>query len=106
MPAKKISSVVPTESERKAVELNPKVYDSYIGQYVLAPNFILTITKEANQLLAQATGQPRLELFPQSETEFFFKGVDAQVTFAQNEKGEVTHLILHQNGDHLARRVR
>ncbi|WP_414584780.1 serine hydrolase [Scytonema sp. PCC 10023] len=87
--------------EGKSIVLDPKIYDSYIGQYQLAPNFILTISKEQDKLYAQATGQPRFELFPESETEFFIKEVDAQITFVKNIKGQVTHLILHQNGQDL-----
>jgi hypothetical protein len=29
---------------------------------------------------------------------FFYKVVDAQLEFVKNEKGEVTHLVLHQGG--------
>ena len=32
---------------------------------------------------------------------------DLQITFVKNERGEITHLVLHQGGqDHLARRIR
>ena len=41
----------------EAVKVDPKIYDAYIGQYELAPGFILTITKEDDRLFAQATGQ-------------------------------------------------
>jgi hypothetical protein len=34
----------------------------------------------------------------QSETKFFLKVVDAEVEFFENDKGEVTHIILHQGG--------
>jgi hypothetical protein len=32
--------------------------------------------------------------------------VDAQVTFVKDDKGVVTHLILHQGGDHTAKKVK
>jgi CubicO group peptidase (beta-lactamase class C family) len=81
------------------VKVDPKVYDAYVGRYELAPNFILTISKEGDRLMAQATGQPQFELFPESETKFFLKEVDAKVTFVKDGTGTVTHLILHQGGD-------
>ena len=87
--------------EHKPIVLDPKIYDAYIGQYQLAPNFLLTISKEQDKLYAQATDQARLELFAESETEFFIKEVDAQITFVKNQKGQVTHLILHQNRQNL-----
>jgi hypothetical protein len=54
----------------------------------------------------QATGQPKAQIFPESEREFFFKAVDAQVTFETDSSGRVTSLTLHQNGaDVPAKRV-
>jgi hypothetical protein len=32
--------------------------------------------------------------------------MDEQVTFVKDDKGVVTHLILHQNGDRTARKVK
>jgi hypothetical protein len=48
--------------------------------------------------MEQATNQPKFPLFAESETMFFLKVVDAQVEFFKNDKGEVTHLVLHQGG--------
>ncbi len=38
---------------------------------------------------------------PESETEFFYKTVDAQMTFVKDNEGHVTDLILHHNGQNL-----
>ena len=84
--------------EQKVTRSDPKLYDAYAGDYELAPNFILTITSEDGKLMGQATGQPKNELYPSTETEFFLKVVDAQITFVKNEQGQVTQLILHQGG--------
>ena len=91
---------------RRAIKVDPRIYDTYVGQYELAPDFILTITKEDNRLFVQATGQPKFEIYPESEIKFFLKAVDAQITFIRNDKGEVTQLILHQYGrDYLAKKI-
>ncbi|HEY9420108.1 MAG TPA: serine hydrolase, partial [Thermoanaerobaculia bacterium] len=84
--------------ERKAVQVDPKVYDDYIGKYELQPGFVLTISRDGSQLWGQATGQSRVELFAESETVFFLKVVDAQITFVRNASGKVTTLILDQGG--------
>ena len=84
--------------ERKDVKVDPKIYDSYAGDYELGPDFIITITSQDGKLMAQATGQPKFELFASSETEFLLKVVDARVTFVKDEQGKVTELILNQNG--------
>jgi D-alanyl-D-alanine-carboxypeptidase/D-alanyl-D-alanine-endopeptidase len=94
------------EKERVAVKIDPKIYDSYAGQYELAPGAVFTVRRDGDRLLAQLTGQTFLEVFPESETDFFYKEVDARLTFVKNDKGEVTDLILHQNGDKTAKRIK
>jgi CubicO group peptidase (beta-lactamase class C family) len=87
--------------ERQAVKVNPAIYDAYVGEYELAPTFSITITREGregDQIFGQATGQPKFELFPESETRFFLKVVDAQVDFVRGADGKVTGLVLHQGG--------
>jgi CubicO group peptidase (beta-lactamase class C family) len=78
--------------ERKEIKVDPAIYDKYTGRYELAPNFILTVTREGDHLFTQATGQPKVEIFPETEKDFFLKVVDAQITF------ENDHLTLHQMG--------
>lgn len=84
--------------ERKEIAVEAKIFDAYVGQYELAPNFILNILKEGDKLILHPTGQAKAQLFAESETGFFLKVVDAQVTFVKNAQGEVTHLLLNQNG--------
>jgi D-alanyl-D-alanine-carboxypeptidase/D-alanyl-D-alanine-endopeptidase len=84
--------------ERKEIALETALLDHYTGEYQLAPTFVLTITIEGNQLFGQATGQPRIRLHPEAETEFFIAEVDAQISFAKDAAGKVTHLVLHQGG--------
>jgi CubicO group peptidase (beta-lactamase class C family) len=84
--------------ERKETTVSPEILKQYVGTYELAPTFSIAITLENGQLMTQATNQGKLPLFAESETMFFLKVVDAQVEFVKNEKGEVTHMVLHQNG--------
>jgi hypothetical protein len=83
---------------RKAVEVEPNVLKSYAGTYMLSPFFAITITHEDGKLMAQATGQDKFQLFPESKTKFFYKVVDAQITFAKDEEGKINKLVLHQSG--------
>jgi CubicO group peptidase (beta-lactamase class C family) len=90
----------------KAVAIDPKVLDGLVGSYALAPTFVLTFTKEDGKFYTQATGQPKFEVFAKSNTEFFLKVVDAQLTFITGPDGKATAVILHQGGrDQEARRV-
>jgi D-alanyl-D-alanine-carboxypeptidase/D-alanyl-D-alanine-endopeptidase len=84
--------------ERKAIKLEAKILDAYVGEYQVVPGFGLTVSREGDQLFAQATGQNKFELFAETETDFFLKVVDAQITFVKDDKGQVTQLVLHQNG--------
>ena len=84
--------------EKVLAQVDPKIYGSYAGQYELAPNRILTITAEEGKLMAQPTGQPKLELFPESETQFFPLSPAVEITFVKDDKGQVIHLILRQLG--------
>jgi hypothetical protein len=80
------------------IAVDPNLFDGYVGAYQLAPNFVLTVTREANRLFIQATGQPKLEIFAEAATEYFLKAVDAQLSFVTNAAGQATAVILHQNG--------
>jgi len=108
MPAKRIEGEVAPAApkEHKEITVDPKLFDGYVGQYQLAPNFILTITREGDQLYAQATDQPKVPIFPESERDFFYKIVDAQITFESDASGRATSLTLHQNGANMpAKRI-
>ena len=67
---------------------------------------MITITKEGDRLIAQPVGQPKTELLPESETKFYVKMVDADVTFQRDEGGKVTRFMLSQGGQNIpAKRV-
>lgn len=90
--------LTPQPKPRTELQIDPALLDNYIGDYVLAPEFSITVTNEAGQLYIQATGQQRFPAFPESETSFFLKVVDAQFSFETGPDGKATGLIWHQNG--------
>lgn len=81
-------------SERKAITVPPATLAKYVGAYQLAPAIVMTISLDGEQLSGQLTGQGKLPIFPESETMFFLKVVDAQIEFAP----DASFLVLHQNG--------
>ncbi len=83
---------------RTAVEVDPAIYDAYVGGYQLTEDLVFTVTRQGDRLFVQLTGQPRFEVFPEAETKFFLRVVDAQITFGRSEDGSVDHLVLHQGG--------
>ncbi|MDQ6698944.1 MAG: DUF3471 domain-containing protein, partial [Acidobacteriota bacterium] len=84
--------------EPKEIAVSPKILAEYAGTYELRPGFDLVVTLEGEQLMTQATGQPKVPVFAESETKFFLKVVDARVEFVRDQKGVVSQLILHQGG--------
>jgi CubicO group peptidase (beta-lactamase class C family) len=81
-----------------AAAVDPSAYDALVGEYELAPGFILTVTREGDKLMTQATGQQKVEVFPSSPTEFYLKVVEARLSFVKDAAGKVTGLVLHQGG--------
>jgi D-alanyl-D-alanine-carboxypeptidase/D-alanyl-D-alanine-endopeptidase len=84
--------------ERKQIDVEEAVLETYVGSYALSPQFVLTVALENGQLMVQATGQQKFPVFAESKTDFFYKVVDAQITFKSDENGKVEKLVLHQNG--------
>ena len=70
----------------------------YLGNYPLAPSFILTVTAEGKQLFVQGTNQPRLKVDVMAQDRFKAQGVAAEVSFERDATGKVAALVLHQNG--------
>lgn len=89
----------PTFSVRPPpMPIEPEILESFVGEYRLAPNFTISVTRRGGRIFIQATDQPRFEIFATSETDFFLKAVGARITFNRGDSGEVESLTLHQNG--------
>ncbi len=43
----------------KVVKLDPKILDAYVGAYQFGANAVMTVTREADKLFTQLTGQGR-----------------------------------------------
>ena len=90
--------------EHIAIKLDPKIYDAYAGQYVMAPDpklqgtVTMTIKRDGDALFRQVPGWFAQEIFPESETVFFNATEDEQLIFVKNDRGEVTGLIVEQTG--------
>ncbi|HZL44010.1 MAG TPA: serine hydrolase [Verrucomicrobiae bacterium] len=92
-----LTSFKPPKS-RVAIQLPLETLDRCVGSYKLAPGVFFTLRREGSHLMAQLTGQSYFEIFPESDTEFFYKVVDAQLSFTKDSAGKLTGLVLHQNG--------
>jgi CubicO group peptidase (beta-lactamase class C family) len=91
--------------ERVIVKVDPRAFDAYVGEYEIAPGLILVVTREGDKLMSQAmprplppsaAGQPKSEMFPESETTFFVKDADAQFTFVKDDNGQVVQVNMQR----------
>lgn len=88
----------PVKVVHTEITVSPDVLDRYVGEYELAPQFHIVVTREGNALYGQPTGQDKVQLFPEKEDEFFLKVVEAQIVFTKDSSGKVTGLVLKQGG--------
>jgi bla regulator protein BlaR1 len=90
----------------RALALDPSLSGRYVGHYSLAGSTILAVTRDGDHLLARLPGQIPVAYFAGNESVFFAKSIDAQITWMTDTRGQVTELVLHQNGkDYLAPRM-
>jgi hypothetical protein len=82
---------------RRAARVDTSVYDEYVGDYQLAPNVTITVSKEGEQLAVQATGQPRDIAIPESDTTFYSRISPVRLSFARDAAGRVSRLTLHES---------
>ncbi len=97
--------LAPAPKERIAISVDPEVLETYVGRYELPGGRSLTVTRDGAQLFAEVQGLH--EIFPETPTDFFWKVVNAQVTFKLGRSGRVTGAVVHQGGrDTLAKRLK
>jgi CubicO group peptidase (beta-lactamase class C family) len=92
---------------RQTAVVPDSVLQTYVGEYALTDNFILTISRKGKLLYGQATGQGSIELIPETQTRFFPRDFPADLDFIKDSTGKVNALILHQNGEqHEAKKIK
>jgi D-alanyl-D-alanine-carboxypeptidase/D-alanyl-D-alanine-endopeptidase len=97
--------LAPPPIVRTAISLAPEVLEKYVGRYEFAGGRSLIITRDGAHLFAEVEGY--YEIFPETETDFFWKVVNAQVSFKVGRSGRVTGAVTHRGGvDTPAKRVK
>lgn len=85
------SNVTLEKCLREVIEVDPSIYDEYAGHYrddEHRPDVELIVRNEGGRLTIEAVGQ-KVELFPESETQFFVKQFYGEATFVPDEQGRV-----------------
>src|SRR6266478_5977875 len=88
------------QPQHTEIKIDAKLFDQYVGQYSFVddPEFMLNFWREGEKFFMQPTSQGRIEIFPESETKFFLKIIEAQATFVRDAGGKVTSVVWRQNG--------
>ncbi|HEV8237636.1 MAG TPA: serine hydrolase [Gemmatimonadaceae bacterium] len=94
-----LSRLVESSKQHRAVAIDPKAFDAYVGRYQMPGGAVMTVTRENERFLTQVGGQPRFEILPEGDRDFFVKAFDAQVSFVTDSRGKATELIVHQGGE-------
>ena len=87
-----------TDSAASSVSFDPALLDRYAGRYYFSADDIATFVREGDRFFHVAGTGQKLELFAESDRDFFFKEADAQVTFEADATGPAAAAIWHQWG--------
>jgi hypothetical protein len=83
---------------RTAITIDPGLFDRYVGYYALNPRAVFHIMRDGDRFFMELNRRTRVELFPESETDFFETAIHAQMTFTIDGQGHVTGLVMHAGG--------
>jgi hypothetical protein len=91
-----------TDAAAARPNVDPAVYDAYVGRYSVSPSHIITISRDGDQLLARQLEASRpdqtLELMPESQVKFGTVPPGITVWFAKDATGRVASIkIVYPN---------
>jgi CubicO group peptidase (beta-lactamase class C family) len=92
---------------KNSVSVDDKTLDTYTGEYELKPGFIITISKDGNQLYAKAAGPSKFAIYPEAKNKFFTKNFPSDIEFISGDDGKIASATLYQNGQqHSAKKIK
>lgn len=83
----------------RKVKVDTRRYSLFHGRYQLTPDMVISIARNGDRLFARASGQKQVEIYPESEYSYFYKAIDAVLTFDKEVAGRVGYVTLHQGGE-------
>lgn len=86
------------ENPTAPATVDAKTFDTYVGEYELAPGFILRVFRDGDKFMTQATGQSEIEIYAESDGSFAPRTFPAKLTFIKDADGKVTSVKLSQGG--------
>ncbi len=95
--AKKIAAILIGDPypERQVIKLPNSILLKYAGVYRIDENNVRKIIVEEDRIFSQRNNGSKLEIWPSSETTFFYKGRFTYITFDFDDNGQVKNMIMH-----------
>jgi CubicO group peptidase (beta-lactamase class C family) len=90
----------------KAVQVDPRTFDAYVGEYQLPDGNVLIVSRDGDRLMIQQRGESKIELFSESSTRFFTKAVDAELMFVKGADCKITQMELYQGGTVVLKKIK
>jgi CubicO group peptidase (beta-lactamase class C family) len=88
----------PPLKQHKQVAVDGRILDRYVGHYSIPPDITLTIRREGDHLSVQENDEPKQDLLPESNVDFFSTSADDAYTFEIDKQGRVIQMVLHTDG--------
>ena len=83
-----------------ALQIDVQTLDSYLGEYQLTNDIILTIVREGEKLVV-TNGPVKSELVPESFNKFISKASGTHFTFNKNKFGEIADITFEASNEKL-----
>ena len=80
--------------ERNPVKIDPQLLNLFLGKYEFGPGAVAVVTREADALKWRGGNRMPVTLIPLSETHFYAKETETEMTFIKNDKGQITDVVL------------
>ncbi len=84
-------------NDKKEAVIDSRVLADYAGTYRNGGGSEWQVIVEGNRIFLKPADEPRIEIFPEAENEFFTKGYKSGVTFVRDVSGKVVQLVRHLN---------
>ena len=88
----------PEQVNREEVALTDAQLDRVVGTYSAAPGVDVIVARDADGLTVQLPGQNALRVYPSGPLTFFYRAVNAEIVFTQNEAGQISGATFTQDG--------
>ncbi|MDP4117068.1 MAG: serine hydrolase, partial [Bacteroidota bacterium] len=95
---------IPLPQKKTAIKVSSDILKQYAGKYDLGGDAIFSVTIKDDKIFLSSPGETPDELFPETESKFFFDNLDATVEFVK-ENNKVIKIILTQLNKYEAKKV-